>query len=116
MAFIAYPTVLDYGNGSKFWSILLFMTLFTLGIDSAFAMVEANATVVLDTPRGKKYPRKFIALLFCFFGALLSGLFCFNFGLTFFDVVDKYNSDLLLIFLGVLQCWAVGWIYDFERI
>lgn len=79
-------------------------------------MVEACTTVVLDTPSGKQYPRKFITFLFCFVGAVLSCLFCFNFGLTLFDCVDKYNSDLLMIFLGVLQCWAVGWIYDFEEV
>jgi len=118
LAFIAYPTALEYdsNNGGKWWSILLFLTLFTLGIDSAFAMVEACATVVLDTPRGRKYPRKFVAFIFCICGAILSGLFCFNFGYAFFDVVDKYNSDLLMIFLGVLQCWAIGWIYDWERV
>jgi len=117
LAFIAYPTALEYsGTGGRFWSILLFLTLFTLGIDSAFAMVEACATVVLDTPNGRKYPRKFVAFVFCILGAALSSVFCFNFGLVLFDVIDKYNSDLLMIFLGVLQCWAVGWIYDWERV
>lgn len=117
LAFVAYPTALEYsGKGGRFWSIILFLTLFTLGIDSAFAMVEACATVVLDTPRGKKFPRKFIALVFCFFGVILSSLFCTNFGTVLLDVIDKYNSDLLMIFLGVLQCWAVGWIYDWERV
>lgn len=49
LAFIAYPTACDLMNKPNFWSILLALTLFTLGVDSAFSMVEATSTVICDT-------------------------------------------------------------------
>lgn len=48
LAFIAYPTAVDMMKWSNFWAFLLGMVLFLLGIDSAFAMVEATSTVVAD--------------------------------------------------------------------
>ena len=48
LAFIAYPTAVDMMKWSNFWALLLGLVLFLLGIDSAFAMVEATATVVSD--------------------------------------------------------------------
>ena len=35
--------------GANAWAILLGLTLFLLGVDSAFSMVEAAATVINDT-------------------------------------------------------------------
>ncbi len=50
LAFVAYPTALSLLDGKNVWCVLLFLTLFTLGIDSAFSMTEACATVIYDTP------------------------------------------------------------------
>ena len=48
LAFIAYPTAIDMMPWSNLWAFLLGITLFMLGIDSAFSMVEAAATVISD--------------------------------------------------------------------
>jgi len=48
LAFIAYPTATASMEWSTFWSVLLFITIFLLGIDSAFSMVEAASTVIHD--------------------------------------------------------------------
>ena len=52
LAFIAYPTAIDMLSASNLWSALLALTLFTLGLDSAFSLVEAASTVVSDTTEG----------------------------------------------------------------
>ena len=49
LAFISLPSALSEISGAHFWNITLFLTLFLLGIDSAFAMVEASATVLYDS-------------------------------------------------------------------
>lgn len=53
LAYVALPTAAAEMPWSNFWNLLLFITLFTLGIDSAFSMVEAISTVLHDTPTGK---------------------------------------------------------------
>jgi len=48
LAFIAYPTACDMMQWSNLWAFLLGCTLFLLGVDSAFSMVEATSTVITD--------------------------------------------------------------------
>jgi len=114
LAFIAFPAAIDTLPLPNLWIFILAITLFTLGLDSAFSMVEATATVITDTPRGSKIPRKLIALILCSLGCVLSFLFCFNWGFTYFDVVDHYLAVYLLLLLGVFQCFGAAWVYEFN--
>lgn len=102
-------------NKPNFWSILLSLTLFTLGVDSAFSMVEATSTVICDTQWGKQFPRTFVAFVLCLIGFLLSIPFCTNWGFFLFDVVDHYLANYLLIIVGILQCAGCGWGFDAEN-
>jgi solute carrier family 6 GABA transporter-like protein 1 len=102
LAFIAYPTAIDLMSAPNLWAIMLSITLFTLGVDSAFSMVEATATVICDTKWGKQFPRAFVAFFLCLLGFLLSIPFCTNWGFFLFDVVDHYLSNYLLILVGIL--------------
>jgi SNF family Na+-dependent transporter len=113
LAFVAFPTAIEYLGWPNFWIFILGLTLFTLGLDSAFSMVEATATVITDTPTGEAIPRKLIALVLCVMGSIFSFLFCFNWGVAYFDVVDHYLGVYLLLLLGVFQCFGAAWVYDF---
>lgn len=114
LAFIAYPAAIDEMPGSNFWTVLLGLVLFMLGIDSAFSMVEATSTVICDTPSGKHIPRMFVAFALCFGGFLISIPFCTNWGYVLFDVIDHYLCAYLLIIVGIMQCFGVGWGFDAE--
>merc|ERR1712200_325411 len=48
LAFVAYPDLVTRMPGSTLWAILFFLMLFTLGLDSEFAIVENMLTGVLD--------------------------------------------------------------------
>ena len=101
--------------GSNFWIILLGLTLFLLGVDSAFAMVEAVATVLYDMPSFNHINRTLIAGGLCVLGFLLTIPFCTNWGFILLDVVDHYLSVYLLYLVGILQCLGVGWVFDWDR-
>lgn len=116
LAFIAYPAAIETLPGANFWSLLLALTLFMLGIDSAFSFVEAASTVIYDTPTGKKSPRMLTALVLCVFGAIMSVIFCFNWGFTFFDVIDHYLAVYLMLLLGLFQCFAISWVYEAKEV
>lgn len=113
LAFVAYPTALETMPASNFWSLLLSITLFTLGVDSAFAMVEGTVTVICDTDfAAKKNLNKFtVSLVTCLVGMLCSTIFCFNWGFTFFDVIDHYLNVYLVLLMGILQSTCVGWYH-----
>ena len=48
LVFVAYPSALELLPGSRFFSIVFFLTLFFLAIDSAFSIVEAVVTALSD--------------------------------------------------------------------
>lgn len=112
LAFIAYPTAIDTMPGANAWCVILGLTLYTLGIDSAFSMVEATSTVICDTPTGRKIPRLLVAFALCFGGFILSIPFCTNWGFVLFDVIDHYLCVYLLLLCGILQCFGCGWGFD----
>merc|ERR1719464_2039534 len=116
LAFIAYPAAIETMPGPNFWSFILGITLFTLGIDSAFSMLEAASTVMQDSPQFRKWPQKVIALFLVSLGALCSLAFSFNWGFTLFDVVDNYLNVYLMLLVGVLETMGVGWIYEFGQV
>jgi len=116
LAFIAYPAAAEEMPGSNFWIILLGITLFTLGIDTSFSLVEAISTVVYDTEKGKAIPRKLTALIVCILGWLGSLLFCPSWGFTHFDVADRYISVYLMFILGIMQCFAAGWMFRLQTV
>lgn len=102
LVFITYPTAITtFASGQNAWTIILGFVLFTLGIDSAFTITEAVATVICDTPTGAKVPRMFVAFVICLCGFLMSIMFCTNWGFILFDSVDHYLSNYLLLLIGI---------------
>jgi len=112
LAFVAFPAAITKLGAPNFWALVLFITLFTLGVDSAFSMVEAASTVIYDTGAGKKVNRMVIAFAICILGCTCSIVFCSNFGFEVLDVVDFYLTVYLMVLLGILQCTSVGWIFQ----
>ena len=112
LAFVAYPAAIETMPWPNFWAVILGVTLFTLGIDSSFSMLEATATVMADAYAFRDMPRKLLALCLCVLGALSSILFSFNWGFTYFDVVDHYLNVYLMLLIGVLETMGAGWVYE----
>jgi SNF family Na+-dependent transporter len=102
LAFIAYPAAIGTLKGANFWSMMFAATLFILGIDSAFAIIEATSTVICDTTIGKNLSKAKIAFTLCFVGTLCSTVFCFNWGFTAFDIIDHYLNVYLVLLMGIL--------------
>ena len=116
LAFIAYPAAIETMPAPNLWAFILSITLFTLGIDSAFSMLEAASTVMQDSPAFRKWPTKVIALFLVVLGSLCSLAFSFNWGFTLFDVVDNYLNVYLMLVVGVLETMGVGWVYEFGQV
>ena len=73
LAFIAYPDLVTRLPWAPFWSILFFSMLFTLGLDSQFAIVETLTTGIADLkPSFRRWKIKAVILLcICIVGFLL---------------------------------------------
>tara|TARA_Y100000310_G_scaffold281722_1_gene302370 strand:+ start:5663 stop:7132 length:1470 start_codon:yes stop_codon:yes gene_type:complete len=112
LAFIAFPQALSLMPFAGVFSVLFFLTLLTLAIDSAFSLVEAVNTTIRDKIKIKT---KTIALIVCTLGFLAGIIYTTNAGLYFLDIVDHFVTNINLIMIGILECIAVGWIFGAEK-
>jgi neurotransmitter:Na+ symporter, NSS family len=114
LAFVVFPQALSLMPFAWFFSALFFLMLLTLGIDSAFSLVESVNTVFAD--RYSKADKKRIALAVCSVCFLLGVIFVTNAGLYFLDVFDHFVTNFGLVLVGVFQCIAVGWVYGADKL
>ncbi len=116
LAFTSYPTAVEEFPGSVFLQALLglgfFLMLLTLGIDSAFSIVEAVSTAMKDKFGTK---RETIVITLCVGGFLMGLIFCFGSGLYWLDIVDKYLTDYGLTLAALVQCILVAWIIPKDK-
>jgi len=114
LAFVVFPQALALMPWAGFFAALFFLTLLTLGIDSAFSLVESVNTVIAD--KAKKVSKQSIAFVVCGVAFLLGILFTTDAGLYFLDIVDHFITNFGLIIVGIFECIAIGWIYGANKL
>ena len=76
LSFIIFPFAVTTLAGAPFWSVLFFIMMLTLGLDSEFASLETIITSIVDSfPRIKKY-KTILVLALCSSMYLLGLPFC----------------------------------------
>jgi NSS family neurotransmitter:Na+ symporter len=113
LAFVVFPEALSLMPAAWFFSAIFFLTLLTLGIDSAFSIVEGINVVIGDSK--KKWVQHKIAFVVCFVCFLGGILFTTRAGLYFLDIIDHFMMSYNLMIVGILECIAVGWIFGANR-
>ena len=114
LAFIAYPLLINkLGPVGSVFGVMFFLMLLTLGIDSAFAMVEAAVAGITDKwifPKGKAI------IIFCIFGFLLGIPLTLGSGSHWIDIIDHWIGDVGLVAVALFQCLVVGWFFDLKAL
>ncbi len=118
LVFVIYPIALAKMPMATFavsiLSFLFFLCLITLGIDSAFSLVEGVATGFRDYfPR---FGRATVTAVFCGLAFLGSLLFCTRSGLMWLDIVDNWMSKYGLVLVGLMECIAVGYFFHIDEL
>ncbi len=109
LAFLAFPTAISQLPAfNVLFGVIFFVTLLTLGIDSAFALQEAFTTGFNDKWR---IPPEKLARYFVLVAFPLSLVFVTRGGYFWFDIVDKWICDFGLVISGLVQCIVVGYLY-----
>ncbi len=111
LAFIAYPTALARLPGAHVFSVLFFVTLLTLGIDSAFSIVEAITASLMEKFNLSRYLALGIVCLAGFLGGLV---FCTQNGSTYLDVTNKF-IEFGMVTGALSLCIVVGWFYGARK-
>jgi len=119
LAFVVYPAALAKLGDVASWmaplfSVVFFVALLTLGIDSAFSIVEAFASGVQDKFGWSKTKT---AAVLCIIGAVGTLWFCTKAGIHWLDITDHWVSESYgLAVIGLLECLLVGWFYKLSKL
>ncbi len=92
---------------------MFFITLLTLGIDSAFSIVEGAVAGIRDK---WNISQGATAGAFCIFGLLVGLVFATGSGLYWLDIVDHWMNNYGLVVIGFLECIAIGWFYGTKKL
>lgn len=114
LVFGSWPVVLGNLPGGQHWIRVLFVMLFTLGIDSAFSFMEGFLICISDTAFLGRFDRKYTSLGLTAVAFLFSLLYATDAGLIFLDTIDYY-INFVMLFVGGVECFAAGWIYNIEE-
>jgi len=110
LSFIAMPTMASLENNLIFFAVYCFY-LFICGIDTAFSFVESIVTNIVDALHWARWKA---AMLVCMIGLVASSAFTTNFGWVMFDLTEHYMLNYIVPTVGLLQCIAVGWLFEYE--
>lgn len=124
LAFVAYPTLLTLLPWPNVWSIIFFVMLVTVGIDSVFGVIDFSVEFLYCNLRLRnKYNRDdrpirkelivFLYLLVSFLGGLI---FTTRSGYFWVKLFDGYSCGLSLVFLMISETVIICWMYDLEKL
>ncbi len=114
LAFVVFPKALALMPWAGFFSAVFFLTLLTLGIDSAFSLVEGINVAIRDAK--KSVTTQKVSLYVCIAGFLAGIIYTTRAGLYFLDIVDHFATNFNLVIVGILEAVLVGWIYGAKKL
>ncbi|XP_067687352.1 sodium-dependent noradrenaline transporter-like [Haliotis asinina] len=116
LAFIAYPQVLSYLPLPQVWSVLTFLTLMTLEVDTLLPAVEVILAAIEDTFQGARKRRWVIICLILLTNFLFALLCVTQGGVYLVTLTDWYAFFPAIAVFGMLECVLVSWCYGLERL
>jgi len=111
LAFVAYPEALSHLPAPHFWSVIFFLMLFLLGLDSEFALFETVTVAIFDSFPALRKQKMAVTSAMCLVCFLL-GLPCITqSGQYVLDIMDTYGASISVIVIAVVEMIAIMWGY-----
>ena len=114
LAFVVYPDAVTRIPVSGLWSVLFFIMLITLGLDSEFALVETVSTSVMDEIKPLREKKAFtlgvlsLVMFVCGLPRTCDG------GMYVLSLMDTFSGAWNLLVIALGECIAVSWVYHFS--
>jgi len=114
LAFVTYPTIISmFPFAKSLFGILFFLMLFTLGIDSAFSLVESTVAGLVDK---YNFPRAKTLISIAIISILIGLFYCTGSGLLWLDIVDHFMNQFGLVTVALFEVIFIGWVIKPEVI
>ncbi|XP_048736323.1 sodium-dependent neutral amino acid transporter B(0)AT3-like isoform X2 [Ostrea edulis] len=115
LAFIAFTEAINQLPAAPVWSVLFFLMLLTLGLDSMFGMLEGVVTSVIDMNLVKNMRKDFVAAVLCLVSLLLSFCFADSAGPYIFVLFDEYSGNIPLLIIALGELLGLTYMYGLKR-
>nr|XP_050868486.1 sodium- and chloride-dependent glycine transporter 1-like [Vespula vulgaris]XP_050868487.1 sodium- and chloride-dependent glycine transporter 1-like [Vespula vulgaris]XP_050868488.1 sodium- and chloride-dependent glycine transporter 1-like [Vespula vulgaris] len=115
LAFIVYPEVVSRLPVAPVWSLLFFVMLLTLGLDSQFALMETVTTAILDGIPALRNYKFWVVLSAAVLGYGGGIIFTTNAGMYWLQLMDKYAANWSVLLIAISECILVAWVYGADR-
>ncbi|XP_043203066.1 sodium-dependent proline transporter-like [Amphibalanus amphitrite] len=115
LAFVAYPELVTRLPVSTLWALLFFLMLFTLGLDSQFAIVENIITCILDEFPKLRQWKSWVVVGICSTLFLLGIPLTTQGGRYIVDLLDNYAAGWPYLFIGLVELLAMYWMYGIRN-
>ncbi|KYQ55298.1 Sodium- and chloride-dependent glycine transporter 2 [Trachymyrmex zeteki] len=115
LAFIVYPEIVARLPVAPIWSLLFFLMLLTLGLDSQFALMETVITAILDGVPSLRSYKVWVVLGVAVFGYAGGVIFTTNAGMYWLQLMDKYAASTCVLLIAQTECIIVAWLYGADR-
>ncbi|XP_055372374.1 sodium-dependent serotonin transporter [Condylostylus longicornis] len=116
LVFIVYPQAIATMTGSVFWSIIFFLMLITLGLDSTFGGLEAMITALCDEYPRVLGKRREVFVFFLLIAIYLCALPTMTYGGVYLvNFLNVYGPGLAILFVVFVEAAGVFWFYGVDN-
>ncbi|XP_062593065.1 sodium-dependent neutral amino acid transporter B(0)AT3-like [Saccostrea cucullata] len=116
LAFIAFTEAINQFPIAPLWSVLFFLMLFTLGLDSMFGTLEGALTSINDMMLFPKLRKEILCGIVCLVSFLISLCFATSTGSYVFSLFDSFSANIPLLIIAFLEFLAMSYIYGLQRL
>ncbi|XP_057332306.1 sodium-dependent neutral amino acid transporter B(0)AT3 [Microplitis mediator] len=115
LAFIIFTEAINQFPGAQFWSVLFFLMLFTLGIDSQFGTLEGVVTSIVDMKLFPNLRKEILTGVICLVCCMISMAFAHGAGSYVFVLFDNFSGNFPLLIIAFFECIGVSYVYGLRR-
>ncbi|KAJ7360468.1 hypothetical protein OS493_015569 [Desmophyllum pertusum] len=115
LVFIAFTDAINQMPGATFWSIMFFLMLLTLGLDSLFGALESVTTALQDVRGFGKLRREVLSGLLCITGYCIGLPMVTYSGEYVLQMFDSFAGNLPLLLIAICECVGVCYFYGINR-
>ncbi|XP_046465289.1 sodium-dependent neutral amino acid transporter B(0)AT3 isoform X1 [Neodiprion pinetum] len=115
LAFIIFTEAINQFPGAQFWSVLFFLMLFTLGIDSQFGTLEGVVTSIVDMKIFPNLRKEILTGVICLACCIISMGFAHGAGSYVFVLFDNFSGNFPLLIIAFFECIGVSYVYGLKR-
>jgi NSS family neurotransmitter:Na+ symporter len=114
LAFVSYPMAISTLPLAPLWGTIFFALLIAIGLDSAFAAIEATLPGTVEMSSGGS--RKRLGSALCLIGFLGGIFFATRAGLYWLDIVDHWVEKYAMPSIIILECILFAWLAPIDEI